>query len=153
MLVRRHLDPDDPTAARNRDQVQHQRPADPLPHPLGIHEKVLDLENISRAEPGGETDHAVVGDCRSRTSLPHREIRKLQDIRMGEQILPVTVVRQGRPAEHIAQCRYVPGNGRTDQERRHTVSFPVLIGCLAYQNLARTPSATSSGLRSISASP
>jgi hypothetical protein len=124
MLVRRHLDTADPTAARNRDQVQQQCPADPLPHPLRIHEQILNLENIPRAEPGGEADDTVAGEYRSRTSLPHREIGKLQDIGMGKQIRPVTVVRQGRPAKHIPQCRHVPGHGSADQERRHTFSFP-----------------------------
>ena len=55
--------------------------------------------------------------------LTNREIGKLQDIGMSEQIRPVTLVRKGRPAKHIAQRRHVPGTGSADEECRHICSF------------------------------
>jgi len=95
MLVRRYLDPADPATAGNRDQVQHERPAEPLPHPFGIHEQILDLDAIPGAEPGGEADDAIIGDRDSGASFPYRQIGEFQDLRMGEQIRPVALVGQG----------------------------------------------------------
>jgi len=71
--------------------------------------------------------HAAVtrsGPDWPRPSLPYRAVSKLQYLGMRQQVRPVPVVGQRRPAEHITQCRHVGGHRVADQDPRHPLSFP-----------------------------
>ena len=64
----RSPNPADSTPARNRDQVQHQRPPGSVPHPRGIDKQILNLDTIPGGEPGGEADDGAIGYCHTRAS-------------------------------------------------------------------------------------
>src|SRR5580700_9345948 len=84
ILARRHLDPAGATGARERDEILHQSTGGSLPHPIRVHEEVLDLDKgVTRAQPRGETGDGAVMDRRPGASLPDREVGELKDVRVG----------------------------------------------------------------------
>lgn len=124
MRIRGHLNPPDPAPARDRDHVQHQGPPDSTPHPPGLDKQILDLEGVSAAEPASEADDLTLRVRRPRPPLSHREIRKLQRPGMRQQVRPVSLIGQRRPAVHPAQRCHVVGHRVANQDPSHASASP-----------------------------
>ena len=128
VLVGGDLDSIRSAAARDGSNVTHQCPASSTPHLVRIDEQVLKLNGVRSGYPRSEADDGACANCGSDAPLCHRNGRKLQDLGMGEQLRPVAIVRQRRPAKHVTQCCHVSWHRVADPECRHEVSIPGVGG-------------------------
>jgi len=122
--VASHLDPVRAPQLRDRHQVLYQRTADAPAHPVRIDKKVLDLGDVPAAEPGRKADDSPAHVRDSRAALGHSLVRELEDVGVSEQVHPVVLVGQRRPAEHIPQRGHVTGPAIANREGFHATSLP-----------------------------
>jgi tetratricopeptide (TPR) repeat protein len=116
VLVRGHLDAAHPQAPRDRHRVQHKRPAGSPPHPAGVHEQVVELDDVAGRHGRGEAGDAAIGGGDPGPPVISPEAGEFERIRVGQQVLPVTLVGQRRVPVHIPQRGQVGGHGVPDHE-------------------------------------
>lgn len=121
--VRCHLDPVGTPAASSVGDFLNKRPADSQPHPIRIDKQVIELDGACGRKPGGEPDDDPIADRRQDAPFRHRDVGQLQDVGMGEQLRPIALVRERRPAKDVAQYGQVGRSGVADEEGRHEVSI------------------------------
>jgi hypothetical protein len=112
LRIRRHLDSGEPGGPGDHDDVVHQRAAHPLPHPLRGHEQVVEFQDVVRRGDRDEPDGGAVGrDGDLGTARGDVDVTEQQGLGMGQQVGPVTGVRQARLPEDPLQRPTVVGDG------------------------------------------
>ena len=99
--VRGDLDPSDPLALGESNEIRQECPADSSAHPIRIHEQVLELEHAGFEPPTGREaqDRAVDRHRDPGSAFGDRLLRRLDQLGMGDHQLAVALVRQRRTPE------------------------------------------------------
>ena len=93
MSVRGHLDAGYLLLSCTGEGVEDECGCDPVSHPVGVDEEVVELTDLSGDEHGCEADDAVIDDSDANTALLDRTAGEFECVGMGEQFLAVVLVR------------------------------------------------------------
>jgi hypothetical protein len=133
--VGRHLQALHTPRSQNLRDAFDERGGNPAPHPARIYEQVFQLEDATGLDPGGEADKRPFF-FRDLSTAPGQPLRpQNQILRMGQQVVTVTRIRQRRAGIDIGCGDEVGGPARPDdchgicpsrQRLRHQYDPPVI---------------------------
>jgi hypothetical protein len=112
--VGRHLQALHTPRSQNLRDAFDERGGNPAPHPARIYEQVFQLEDATGLDPGGEADKRPFF-FRDLSTAPGQPLRpQNQILRMGQQVVTVTRIRQRRAGIDIGCGDEVGGPARPD---------------------------------------
>ena len=93
MSVRGHLDAGYLLLSCTGEGVEDECGCNPVSHPVGVDEEVVELTDSSGDQHAREADDAVINDSDANAAFLDRTAGEFECVRMGEKVLAIALVR------------------------------------------------------------